>query len=465
MIRSHLHFNIFFITNLITQYSSFASVSHAYLLFSTFQSYDLFLYNVMIQCFTSNAVYDNPIFHYRQMREFGIKPDNYTYPFVLKACGHLRDIGLGKVIHKDVIVFGYESDGKFELAEFSRHMFDEMLERSIVSWSGMIGAYAQNGLYKEGLLLFRRMLDERILPSKVAILNVIPCVRRENEADEIKKVVVDNGLDVDQSVWACRYCSRIFDRIIDKDKVVWTSMIEAYAQVKLYIESLDLFKQMKLQRIQFDFVTILGVIRSSSLLASFRQARFLHGYVIRSLYECELMLDTALIDLYVISGGLEYARKIFDKMSNRNVVSWSTMISGYGMHGRGIEALNPFYWIKCFVQPDHITFISVLSACSHSDVIDEAWRCFSSMTREFGLTPRSEHYACMVDLLGRAGRLKEAMELIKKMPMKPDSGVPHWEPAGYIQMLSLLNWPQNLCLNWMLRILVVMFCYQIFICL
>ncbi|KAF5199706.1 Pentatricopeptide repeat-containing protein [Thalictrum thalictroides] len=399
----------------------------------------------MIQCFTANAIYDDPIVLYCQMRDIGIKPDNYTYPFVLKDCGHLRDIGLGKVIHKDVIVFGYESDvfvgnslvtmyGKFELGEFSRQVFDEMPDRSIVSWSAMIGAYAQNGLYEEGLLLFYGMLDERILPSKGAILNVMSCVRRENEAAEIRNIVVDNGLDADHSVQnaVIRMYSRcgrvdiarrIFDGIIDKDMVLWTSMIEAYAQVELYIEALELFKQMKLQKIQFDFVTILSVVRACSVLASFRQARFLHGYVIRSLYQCESMLDTALIDLYVKSGSLEYARKIFDKLSDRNVVSWSTMISGYGMHGRGTEALNLFDQMKGSVQPDHITFVSVLSACSHSGLMGEGWRHFRSMAREFGLTPKSEHYACMVDLLGRSGMLNEAMELIKKMPMKPDSGV------------------------------------------
>ncbi|KAF8390777.1 hypothetical protein HHK36_025305 [Tetracentron sinense] len=446
MIRSHLHLNLFFFTNLVSQYASLGSVSHAYTLFSASQSSDAFLWNVMIRGLAENGRHDHSILLYRQMQEMGIKPDNFTFPFVLKACGHLRDIEYGEKIHRDVVEFGYESNifvgnclitmyGRCGRFDISRQVFDGMPEWNVVSWSSMIGTYAQNSCYEEGLLLFFQMLDERIRPNRVTILNVIPCVCRESEADEIFRIVVNNELNFDQSVQnaAMRMyskCGRIdiarrfFDGILDKDLVSWSSMIEAYVQADLPIEALELFKQMNLKEFQPDFVTLLSVVRACLNLASLRQARIIHGFVTRSFFKHEIALETAIIDLYVKCGSLEYAREIFDRMQERNLVSWSTMISGYGVHGHGIEALDLFDDMKKgSTKPDHITFVSILSACSHAGLIAEGWRCFNSMIRDFEVRPRSEHYACMVDLLGRAGQMKEAREFIESMPIKPDAGV------------------------------------------
>ncbi|XP_026385722.1 putative pentatricopeptide repeat-containing protein At3g49142 [Papaver somniferum] len=445
MIRSHLHLNLFFSTNLITQYSSLGSISHSYSIFSSTQTSDVFLWNVMIRCFVESSCYDRAVRLYCRMKEYGVRPDNYTFPFVVKACGHLQDVKLCRVVHGDVIEFGYEYDvfvdnslitvyGKCEQVELSRQVFDRMSDRSLVSWSAMIGAYAQNGFYKEGFSVFRMMLSERIKPNRVAVLNVIPCVSSETDADEISGVIVDSRLDLEQSIQNAAMvmyskcgridiARRIFEKIPDKDLVTWSSMIEAYAQADKPIEALDLFKQLKLQKVQYDYVTILSVIRACSSLGSLRQAQFIHGVITRCSFQNELILETALIDLYVKCGSLEYARKVFERMRKRNLISWSTIISGYGMHGRGREALLLFDQMKETEKPDHITFVSVLSACGHAGLIAEGWSCFHSMTKDFGLTPTSEHYACMVDLLGRAGQLNEAREFINNMLIKPESGV------------------------------------------
>ncbi|MCL7046438.1 hypothetical protein MKW94_022591 [Papaver nudicaule] len=445
MIRSHLHTNLFFSTNLITQYSSLGSITHAYSLFSSAQASDVFLWNVMIRCFVESSSYERAVGLYCRMKEYGVRPDNYTFPYVVKACGHLRDVKLCRVVHGDVVEFGYEYDvfvdnslmtmyGRCEQVGVSRQVFDRMSERSLVSWSAMIGAYAQNGFYKDGFALFRKMLSERIKPNRVAVLSVIPCVSSETDADEISRVIVEHRLDSEQSIQNAAMlmyskCGRIdiarrtFEKIPNKDLIAWSSMIEAYAQADMPIEALDLLKQLKLQRIQLDYVTVLSVIRACSSLASLRQARFIHGFITKGSFQNELVLETALIDLYVKCGSLEYARKVFQRMQKRNLVSWSTIISGYGMHGRGREALDLFDQMKETEKPDHITFVSVLSACAHAGLIAEGWSCFNSMTKDFGLTPMSEHYACMVDILGRAGQLNEARVFINNMPIKPESGV------------------------------------------
>ncbi|XP_043724133.1 pentatricopeptide repeat-containing protein At3g26782, mitochondrial-like [Telopea speciosissima] len=447
MLRTHLHLNLFFFTNLICRYASVGYVAHSYALFSACEAPDVFLWNIMIQGFAENGPCHSSVVFYRHMRDLGVLPDNFTFPFALKACAQLRDLESGKALHGDIVKFGYDSDvfvtnslvamyGKCELPHVSQELFDRMRARNVVSWSCLLGSYVQNGFYEEGLSLFSRMLDEGIRPNRATILNVIPSVHREDDARGIFEVIVDCGLDLDQSVQNAvvgmySKCGRIdiakrfFDVILDKDLLSWSSMIEAYVRADLPIYALELFKEMVLLGTRPDSVTLLSVVRACSNLASLHQARFVHGLVIRrSFFKHEIVLETALIDLYVKCGSLDYARRIFDRLQGRNLISWSIMISGYGMHGQGIEALHLFHqMMKDSVKPDLVTFVSVLSACSHAGLIDEGWRCFYSMTKDFGVVPTSEHYACMVDLLGRAGQLNEALEFIEVMPIKPDSGV------------------------------------------
>lgn len=401
----------------------------------------------MIRGFVDHAQYHRSILLYSQMLELGIRPNNYTFPFVIKACGFLRDFKFGIQVHDDVVEFGYDSDvfvcnslivmyGKCGSYELSRQVFDRMPERAVTSWSTIIRACSLNGRCEEGLSLFWRMLREDIKPERATILNVMACAHRENDADNICRVAVLNGFDFDQCVHNAALgmyarCGRIdlarsiFDGISNKDLVTWASMIDAYAQADLPLEAIGLFKQMNSQRLFPDSITLLSVIRACSVLASFQHAHAVHGITILTggFFNNQLTVESAVIDLYVKCGSLTYARKVFDRMQNRNIITWSTMISGYGMHGLGREAYNLFNQMKSSVKPDHIAFVSILSACSHAGLVAEGWECFNSMVRDFGVTPRTEHYACMVDLLGRAGKLDEARGFIERMPIRPDAGV------------------------------------------
>ncbi|KAF2301750.1 hypothetical protein GH714_028889 [Hevea brasiliensis] len=346
---------------------------------------DPFLWNVMIRGFVDHAQYHRSVLLYIQMLELGIRPNNYTFPFVIKACGCLRNVEFGIQVHDDVVEFGYESDvfvcnslivmyGKCERYELSRQVFDRMPDRNETSWSTIIRACSLNGHYEKGCHCFGGCCS--------------CCI---------------NGFDFDQYVHNAALgmyarCGRIdlarsiFDGILNKDIVTWASMIEAYAQADLPLEALGLFKQMNSQRIFPDSVTLLSVVRACSVLASFRHAHAVHGIIILTggFFNNPLAVETAVIDLYTKCGSLTYARKVFDRMQSRNIITWSAMISGYGMHGLGGEAYNLFNQMKSSVKPDHIAFVSILSACSHS---------------------------------GRAGKLDEAQVFIERMPIGPDAGV------------------------------------------
>lgn len=406
----------------------------------------LFRFNALLRRLVGDAQYEKSLQLYTHMGNLGISPDHFTFPFVLKACGCLRNIPFGIKLHGHVIVNGYQSDvfvANSLLAMYARcgifdsatQVFDEMPQRNAVSWSTIIGACAQSLSFQQGILFFYRMLNQGQEPNRGAILNVLACVHTKNVADDVYRVIKAHKLDSDLSVrnvamlmyarCGCIDVARgIFDGMGgDKDLVFWTSMIKVYAQAELPLEALSLFKQMKLEGVFPDSVTLLGLIQACSNLASLRQAQTVHGVVISSLSKSSIMVDTAVVDLYVKCGSLACARKVFDGMEERNVISWSTMIYGYGIHGFGNEALDLYDQMKDSIKPDHVTFVSVLSACSHAGLITQGWEIFRSMSRDFGIKPRPEHYACMVDMLGRAGRLKEAQEFITGMPERPDAGV------------------------------------------
>ncbi|XP_022973483.1 pentatricopeptide repeat-containing protein At3g26782, mitochondrial-like isoform X1 [Cucurbita maxima] len=445
ILKANLHLNLFFCTTLISQYASLGSVSYAYSLFSLLQSLDVFLWNVMLRGFVDAGFYRKAMLLYAQMLDLGIRPDNFTFPFVFKACGCVQDLDFGVRVHYDSVNFGYELDvfvansliamyGRCGRSELAREVFDKMPERNVVSWSSIIGAYAQNGQYSLGVSLFSLMLAEGFQLNRSVLLNVMACIHSEKEADDVCRMAMDHELGLNQSVQNAAVgmyarCGRIdtaqeiFNGIHSKDLVSWASMIEAYVQADLPLKAMEIFREMTLKGLLPDSITLLGVIRACLALGSFSQACFVHGFVIRRLFGNQIVVETAIVDLYVKCGSLIYARKVFDNIKERNVISWSTMISGYGLHGHGRKAICLFNEMKNSTKPDHITFVSILAACSHAGLVAEGWDCFNAMSRDFELKPGPEHYACMVDLLGRVGKLKEAFEFISKMPIRPNAGV------------------------------------------
>ncbi|KAJ6710682.1 PPR CONTAINING PLANT-LIKE PROTEIN [Salix koriyanagi] len=279
MLKSDLHRNLHFLTNLISQYASLGSVSYAYSVFSSTPSADLFLWNVMIRGLVDNSHYHHAILLYKQMLKLGIQPDDFTFPFIIKACSCLPHFEFGVRVHLDAVKFGYQPHvfisnslitmyGKCDKYDLSRQVFDEMPEKNVVSWSAIIGACLQNDRCEEGFSLFWQMLSEGSRPSKGAILNAMACVRSCEEADDVYRVVLENGLDFDQSVQSAaagmfarcgkmEVARKLFNGIMSKDLVTWATTIEAYAKADLPFEALGCLKQMMLQGIFPDAITLL----------------------------------------------------------------------------------------------------------------------------------------------------------------------------------------------------------------
>ncbi|XP_072960418.1 pentatricopeptide repeat-containing protein CRR2, chloroplastic-like [Typha angustifolia] len=349
LILSGLGFDTVLATKLVNLYSVCNSLSYARNLFDRIPKRNLFLWNVLIRAYAWNGPHEVAISLYYQMLDYGLVPDNFTFPFVLKACSALSDIKTGRDIHDLVVHTQWDTD--------------------VFVGAGLIDMYAKCG-----------------------------CV------DDARNV---------------------FDRIFTRDTVLWNSMIAAYAQNGHPREALSVCRDMAASGFGATDATLVSVISAAADAAALPRGRELHGFSWRRGFESKDKVKTALVDMYAKSGWVRVARILFEQLMERRLVSWNSMICGYGMHGHADEALALFdkMCVEAQVLPDHITFVGVLSACNRGGLMDEGREFFDLMVNEYSIKPTVQHYTCLIDLLGHSGRLDEAHKLIKDMPMKPDSGV------------------------------------------
>ncbi|KAM4132299.1 hypothetical protein ACJW30_01G239600 [Castanea mollissima] len=392
------------------------------------------------------------------MRKLSLVPNRSTFPCAIKSCSALFDLRAGKQAHQQALVFGLESDlfvssslidmySKCGELRDARELFDEIPQRNVVSWTSMITGYVQNDDAQEALSLFKELLVEESenggdgkgfvdSVSMVSVLSACSRVAAKGITEGVHGFVVKRGLVGDLGVGntlmdayaksgELGVSRKVFDEMAEKDTVSWNSLIVMYAQNGFSTEALEVFIAMfKNGNLSYNAVTLSAVLLACANSGALQMGKCIHDQVIRMGLEENVFVGTSLIDMYSKCGRVEMARKAFDHMKEKNVKSWTAMIAGYGMQGQATEALEVLYeMIRAGIKPNYITFVSILTACSHAGLLKEGWHWFNSMNHEFGVEPGVEHYACMVDLLGHTGHLSEAYDLIKGMKVKPDSVV------------------------------------------
>ncbi|CAA6659785.1 unnamed protein product [Spirodela intermedia] len=217
---------------------------------------------------------------------------------------------------------------------------------------------------------------------------------------------------------------QIFDEMPARTVVSWNSMLSAYTERSCLDESLQLFVWMRRARFEPDETTFVVLLSAAAETSNLGLGKWVHGRLIETAVAMNVQLGTALVDMYAKSGAIRSARRVFERMSERNVWTWSTMILGLAQHGLASEALELFDTMKRTpVEPNCVTFLGVLAACSHGGLVDDGYRFFREMTREHGIPARMAHYSAMVDVLGRNGRLEEAYAFVESMPIEPDAVV------------------------------------------
>eukprot|EP01018_Ginkgo_biloba_P018757 Gb_28582 [translate_table: standard] len=441
--------DIFVQSSLVAMYAKCNRMETARDLFDKMSERDVVLWSTMTAGYVQNGYANEALIMLNKMQLQHMKPDSFIIASVLPACAHLTALQQGKQIHGYIIRNGLELDvvvatalidmyAKCRSLDIARLLFDKMPKKSVVSWSVMISGYAQNGHANEALTLFHQMQLEHIKPNAfimVSVLSACAYLSAPQEGERIHGYIIRSGFESDVVVGTalidmyakCRnmaFARQLFERMSHKNVISWTAMIAGCAQNGHANEALIVFHQMQMQDAIPNSFTMTSILLACVHLSALQQGKRIHNYIVRNGFESDVVVANALIDMYAKCGSIDIAGQVFDRMSERDVVSWSALIAGYGMHGQGDKALALFLEMQQKgMKPNHITFISVLSACSHAGLVDEGRRCFDCMIQDYSITPCLEHYACMVDLLGRSGLLDEAHYFIKNMPLEPDASV------------------------------------------
>ncbi|KAI3412446.1 uncharacterized protein J3R85_017381 [Psidium guajava] len=324
---------------------------------------------------------------FSSMRMRGIVPSAEVLAVVLSVCSNMVAPHMVKAIHGLVMKVGFEAYlivnnsfvrayGKQRQLNDASHLFFEMESKNVVSWNALITSYAESGLCDEAFEIF----------------------------SQLKK---SDG------------CSLARPNVIS-----WSAIIDAFASAGRGRESLELYREMQLAKIAGNAITVSSVLSVCAELSALNPGREVHGHVVRALMNHNLLVANSLVTMYMRCGCLDVGSLVFKKLIVKDLISWNSMIAGCGMHGLGKHALRYFDgMVKAGMEPDKVTFVAVLSACSHAGLVVEGRKLYDRMTEEFGIEPQMEHYACLVDMLSRSGSLQEATEIVKAMPLKPNACV------------------------------------------
>lgn len=434
-------------TALVKMYAKCGSYKDCRQVFEKLVNRDLIAWNTMIGGLAEGGCWEEASEVYHQMQREGIMPNKVTYVSILNACVNSAALHWGKEIHSRVMKAGFMSDVSVANALISmyfrcgstkdaRLIFDRMIRRDVISWTAMIGGLAKGRLGAEALAVYQDMQRAGVEPNRVtymSILNACSSAAALGWGKRIHLEVMEAGLATDTHVGntlvnmystcgSVKDARQVFDRMTKRDVVAFNAMIGGYAVHSLGKEASKLFNRMQEEGLKPDKVTYMNLLNACANSGSLEWAREIHTLTVKDGLLSDVSVGNALLTAYARCGSFKDAQLVFEGMSKRNVISWNAMIGGLAQHGRGQDTLDLFERMKKVgVKPDVVTFVSVLSACSHAGLLEEGPRHFASMVQDFGITPTIEHYGCMVDLLGRAGHLDEAEALIKTMPLQANT--------------------------------------------
>ncbi|XP_051151639.1 pentatricopeptide repeat-containing protein At2g20540 [Andrographis paniculata] len=376
----------FLVTKMVDICDQNGEIEYARLLFERVINPNIFLYNAMLRAYTHSHLYILTINTYKKMLRSSapqlqekIIPDRFTYPFVLRSCGGLLSVLLGKQVHGHVCKYGLIGNNivvnllldmyvKCDGVADARKVFDEMPERDAISWNSLIFGHMKLSQVKKARALFEAMPNKTI--------------------------------------------------------VSWTAMISGYTKVGSFGDALDVFRRMQMAGVQPDWVTLVAVLPACAQLGALELGKWIHFYAERNGFIEKIRVCNALIEMYTKCGSMNQALQIFDSMAERDVISWSSMVAGLAHNGRAHEAIAMFHEMqRAKIEPNEITFVGVLSACAHAGLLDEGLKYFDLMQKDYKVEPEIEHYGCMVDLLGRTGNISRAVEVIGGMEMEADSAI------------------------------------------
>ncbi|KAH7665515.1 TPR-like protein [Dioscorea alata] len=440
-----------------------------------------FSWNVVIRGYSDSDDPKESIFLYKDMLRSSTRPDNRTFPFLFKACSKMSGcFRTGNAVLGHVVQLGLISDVFIFNAAlhmiavcgglvYARKLFDGSGVRDLVSWNTLINAYVQCGKPREGLGLFREMEVGGVRPDEVTMIGLVSCCSQLQDLElgrNFHRYVEENELEftvpltnalmdmyikcaslkpaeilfhgmkkrtaISWTTMVVGYAKfglldkarRVFDEMPEKDVIPWNALIAGYVQCRRGKEALALFHEMQTSDVKPNEVTMVSLLSACTQLGALDMGLWIHRYIEKQNFSLNVALGTALVDMYAKCGKIKKSLQVFEEIPERNALTWTSIICGLASHGCARDAIEHFHRMtEIGLAPDDVTFLGVLSACCHAGLVDEGRKYFAQMSSVYKLPPRIKHYSCMVDLLGRAGLLNEALEVVRTMHIKPDAVV------------------------------------------
>lgn len=438
VVKSGLETDRFVGNSLLALYFKLGSdISQTRRVFDNLNFKDIISWTSMVSGYVKAGKPENGISLFREMNGFGVEPNGFTLSAVIKACSEIPDLRLGRCFHTMVVKCGFDSNhvivsslidmyGRNYVPEDACKLFDEMIDPDAICWTSVISAMTRNDSFAKALSLFYSMQrNARFFADGYTFGTVL---RACGNLGRLRQ-----GKEVHSKVITCGFCGNVivesslvdmygkcgsvvdarcvFDRMTVKNSVSWTALLGVYCQNGEFGYVIELFREME----KDDLYCFGTVIRACAGLAAARHGKEVHCQYVRKGSSRNVIVESALVDLYAKCGCINFAERVFCRMPVRNLITWNSMICGFAQNGRGGEAIGVFdQMIIEGIKPDYISFVGVLFACSHSGLVEQGRNYFKLMTAEYGIKAGHEHYNCMVDLLGRSGHLEEAENLIEK---------------------------------------------------
>ncbi|PON54428.1 DYW domain containing protein [Parasponia andersonii] len=448
ILRSSHYFDVYVGNALLAMYVRCGKMVEAIRVFNNLEGKDVVSYNSMLSGYVQNGLYNEALqlFHYMQGK--GKRPDRVSILNVIATCGRLGNALNGKEIHAYAIKHGLDSNlhidntlvdmyAKCSCVNFMDHAFDRMPIKDFISWTTIIAGYAQNNFHVRALELSRKAqmegvdVDSMMVESILLACKGLKCIYlvKETHGYIMRRGLYDQVLqnaivNVYGDCGNIEYANRMFEMIEYKDIVSWTSMLSCYVHNGLANEAFELLDLMRRANVEPDTIALVSILSAAASLSALNKGKEMHGFLIRKGFILEGPIAHSLVEMYASCGNLVNAMKVYNCVSNRDLVLWTTMINAYGVYGHGEKAIDLFSRMENEgLVPDHITFLALLHACSHSGLIEAGKRYFDIMKMDYQLEPWPEHYACFVDLLGRANRLEEAYQFVNSIEGEPTAEV------------------------------------------
>lgn len=444
VVNAGLELDVVVGTALLNMYAKCGSLEKACKMFDRIPRHDVVAWNALVAACVHHQddKYALEIFE-KVVEQEDLKPNHSTYVSVLSACANLGADVKGTLIHISIILAGVEADvvigtalvnmyGKCGSLDLAEGVFNRMHQRDVVTWNTLLAAYAQHRRSTDTLRIIQLMSLKGMKPDQYTFSTMVDACSDLTKGRIIHAFIVDTGFEsqaVIGNALITMYSKcgslddalTVFDRMPERTVVSWNAMITAYEQHGHSKEAVLLYFQMQCEEIKPNDVTFISVLGACASMAALEEGKMIHKSLVDAGFESEAVVGTAVVHMYGKCGDLDNCRKVFDRILERNVVCWNVIFTAYAQHGMGKEVLELFSQMQQEgVWPDEITFISILHACSHAGLVNDAKAYFASMSKDYGISPSVEHYSSMIDLLGRFGHLEEAEAFLKDMPVEPD---------------------------------------------